>query len=145
MPATLPAVTGTIQPSDSPGFIETYDTRNVGTGKTLTASGVVNDGHGGANYTYSYVANNSGVITNLSIATDQQPTNLTVCAGSPAIFTTTVPGVGLTYQWQLSLDYGVTYNNILDATNASYTNLSATLTDGGNFYQVIVSGDGACR
>src|SRR6185436_17433640 len=43
---------------------QAYNNRNVGTGKTLTASGlVINDGNGGNNYTVSYASNTAGVIT----------------------------------------------------------------------------------
>ena len=54
---------GTLASGDTAGFIETYSTRNVGTGLTLTPSGVVNDGNSGKNYTYTYVPASSGVIT----------------------------------------------------------------------------------
>ena len=67
---------------------------------------------------------------------------LTVCVGSPAIFTVAATGAGLTYQWQVSADGGTTFTNISDtATNASYTNATTTLADNGHQYQVIV---GAC-
>ena len=61
--------------------------------------------------------------------------------GSPAVFTVAATGAGLTYQWQVSEDGGMTFTNISDtATNASYTNLTTTLADNGNQYQVIVGG-----
>ena len=60
---TLPSITsGTLQGSDAANFIEAYDTKNVGTGKTLTPSGTVTDGNSGNNYTYTFVNNTSGVI-----------------------------------------------------------------------------------
>jgi sugar lactone lactonase YvrE len=70
-----------------------------------------------------------------------EPTNLTVCAGSPAIFSVDAVGGGLTYQWQVSRDGGNTFTNISDlATNASYTNLVTQLTDNSNQYRVVVTG-----
>ena len=70
-----------------------------------------------------------------------EPANKIVCAGSPAIFSVTATGLGLTYQWQVSTDNGVTFNNIsATATNASYTNLAPTFADSGKYYQVVVSG-----
>ena len=46
------------------GLTETYDNRNVGTGKTLSvATYTVNNGNGGANYTVTPVTNSNGVIT----------------------------------------------------------------------------------
>ena len=54
--AAIPTITsGSLQGSDTANFTETYDTKNVGTGKTLTPSGTVNDGNGGNNYTYTFV------------------------------------------------------------------------------------------
>ncbi len=59
----IPAITGTLANSDTAAFIQTFDTKNVGTGKTLTPSGAVNDGNGGTNYTVTFVSNTTGVIT----------------------------------------------------------------------------------
>ena len=90
------------------------------------------------------VSSSMTITINAAPAITVQPTNLTVCASSPAIFWVGATGAGLTYQWQLSGDGGTTFTNISDtATNASYTNLVAALTDSGNQYQVIVSG--ACN
>ena len=75
------------------------------------------------------------------IAPSGEPTNLTVCAGSPAIFTVNAIGVGMTYQWQVSGDGGTTFTNISStATNASYTNVSPVLADSGKEYQVLIGG-----
>ncbi len=61
--AATPTVTG-LQGSDTvTGLVETYDTRNKGTGKTLSVSAyTVNDGNGGANYNLSTPTNTTGVI-----------------------------------------------------------------------------------
>ena len=60
----LPTITsGALAPGDSPAFLEAYDTRNVGSGKTLTPSGSVNDGNSVANYAITFVAASSGTIT----------------------------------------------------------------------------------
>jgi autotransporter-associated beta strand protein len=81
------------------------------------------------------------ITINAAPAITDQPTNLTVCASSPAIFSVGATGAGLTYQWQGSGDSGITFTNISDtATNASYTNLVTTVADSGYQYQVIVSG-----
>jgi hypothetical protein len=70
--ATVPTVTG-LQGFDTvTGLTETYDTKNVGTGKTLTVSTyTVNDGNAGANYTVSTVSSSAGEI---------DPATLTVTA-----------------------------------------------------------------
>src|SRR5205807_813083 len=62
--AGVPTITsGALQGTDTPGFTETYNTKNVGTGKALNPGGVANDGNSGNNYTYNFVANLTGVIT----------------------------------------------------------------------------------
>jgi len=43
-------------------FAQTFDNRNAGTGKTLTATGVVSDGNAGNNYAYTFVTDTTGVI-----------------------------------------------------------------------------------
>lgn len=47
---------------DAGNFIETYDTANVGTGKTLAPSGTVSDGNSGNNYNYSFLPVTTGTI-----------------------------------------------------------------------------------
>jgi len=62
--AALPVVTaGSIQAGDTANFTESYDKKNVGTGKTLTPAGSVNDGNGGLNYNVTFVPVGTGVIT----------------------------------------------------------------------------------
>jgi uncharacterized protein YfiM (DUF2279 family) len=66
--AATPTTSG-LQGSDSvSGLVETYDTKNAGTGKTLSVSAyTVNDGNSGANYTVSTVANTAGVINKVAL------------------------------------------------------------------------------
>ena len=59
IPTILPVLVGT----DTPSFIETFNTPIVGVGKILTPSGTVNDGNGGNNYSITFVQDNTGVIT----------------------------------------------------------------------------------
>ena len=62
--AVAPVVTGTTYDVVGTAATQIYDNKNVGTAKTLTASGLVmNDGNSGNNYAVSYVANNTGSIT----------------------------------------------------------------------------------
>jgi autotransporter-associated beta strand protein len=63
----VPTVSPGLAPGDAPEFSEAYDSKNVGVGKTLTPSGSVRDGNGGANYSVTYVSNSSGVITTMQI------------------------------------------------------------------------------
>ena len=63
-----PTITGgSLATGDTAAFTETFDTRNVGTGKTLTATGSVSDGNGGSNYAVTFVANTAGSVTALAI------------------------------------------------------------------------------
>jgi len=61
--SATPTVSG-LQGSDSvSGLVETYDTKNVGSSKTLSVNVyTVNDGNSGGNYTVSTVASTAGVI-----------------------------------------------------------------------------------
>ncbi len=77
-------------PGDTNAFSETYDTSAIGTGKTLTPSGVVNDGNGGADYAVSFANNTTGVITTRAItvtaATNSKPYDgTTTSSGTPTI------------------------------------------------------------
>ncbi|MGH7511757.1 MAG: YDG domain-containing protein [Gemmatimonadales bacterium] len=62
--AGTPTVTvGTLAPGDVGSFTQTYDTKNAGTGKTLTPAGTVTDGNSGNNYAITFAPNTTGVIT----------------------------------------------------------------------------------
>jgi hypothetical protein len=61
--ATPTISSGSLVDGDTPNFIQTFDTANIGTGKTLTPSGTVNDGNGGNNYSYTFVSVHTGIIT----------------------------------------------------------------------------------
>ena len=64
----LPTITSdSLATGDTAAFIETFDTKNVGAGKTLTVVGSVNDGNGGGNYAVTCVANTAGSVTPLTI------------------------------------------------------------------------------
>jgi LPXTG-site transpeptidase (sortase) family protein len=65
--AGVPTITGTLVGTDTPNFIQTFDTPSVGTGKTLTPNGAVNDGNGGLNYDVTFVTDNTGVITGIAV------------------------------------------------------------------------------
>ena len=61
--AAIPTITaGTLAGGDTAAFTQTFDNANVGTAKTLTPAGVVNDGNGGANYTVTFATNSTGEI-----------------------------------------------------------------------------------
>jgi hypothetical protein len=59
-----PVITsGTLASGDAGGFTQTFSSKNVGAGITLTPSGSVNDGNGGNNYAVSFVPVSGGTIT----------------------------------------------------------------------------------
>ena len=61
--SAIPQITsGSLAGTDAATFTETYGNKNVGTGITLTPSGIVNDGNSGNNYAYTFVNDNTGVI-----------------------------------------------------------------------------------
>ncbi|MFN9372631.1 MAG: beta strand repeat-containing protein, partial [Planctomycetaceae bacterium] len=70
-----PVRTGTIFTGDSvtTEATQAFDTKNAGTGKTLTASGlVISDGNSGGNYDVTYVPDATGVITQAAITVTAQ-------------------------------------------------------------------------
>jgi Bacterial Ig-like domain (group 3) len=85
---------GSIQIGDTvPAWTESYANANPGAGKTLTPAGVVSDGNGGANYSYTYAQNFTGVISGTGSSTllvsSINPSGLT----TNVTFTATVSGV----------------------------------------------------
>ena len=53
-----------LAPGDAePVWIQAFDTKNVGTAKTLTPAGKVSDGNGGLNYAYAFIPVTTGIIT----------------------------------------------------------------------------------
>lgn len=65
-----------------------------------------------------------------------QPVSQTVCAGSNASYSITSAGA-ITFQWQVSTDGGVSWNNISGATSNIYTISGATVNQNGNQYRCI--------
>jgi hypothetical protein len=56
-------IAGSLAGTDGAVWTQTFDSKMVGTGKTLTPGGAVADGNGGHNYTVSFLNNTSGIIT----------------------------------------------------------------------------------
>jgi hypothetical protein len=57
-----PSIAGSLVTGDAAGFIQTFDNQHVGTGKTLTPSGAVDDGNSGLNYSVTFVPVTTGTI-----------------------------------------------------------------------------------
>ncbi|MFN8384345.1 MAG: sortase [Anaerolineales bacterium] len=72
--AVIPSITaGSLAVGDTANFTQTYDTQNVGTSKTLTPSGAVNDGNLGGNYSVTFANNGTGVINRLPLTITAAP------------------------------------------------------------------------
>ncbi len=62
--SVTPSITsGSLAFGQVANFTQSYNNKNVGTGKTLTPAGTVTDGNGGANYAVTFVTDATGVIT----------------------------------------------------------------------------------
>ena len=102
---------------------------------TLTATGQL-EPCGTASATMTITMNAPPVFTG-------QPVSMTNCAGSPATFTMSATGTGLSYQWQVSQDGGATFADIPDETGTSYTIPAPTVAQSGYQYRVVVD-NAAC-
>jgi hypothetical protein len=94
----VPTVTaGGLVGADAGSFAQTYDTKNAGSGKTLTATGTISDGNAGNNYVITFAPNTSGVITarpiTVSAVTDAKSYDGTIASsGAPAISSGSLAG-----------------------------------------------------
>src|SRR5204863_279271 len=52
--------TGTLAAGDTASWTQSFDTKNVGSSKTLTPAGTVADGNTGLNYTVTFVTSSTG-------------------------------------------------------------------------------------
>ncbi len=68
-----------------------------------------------------------------------QPTAQATVSGRTVSFSITATGTGLVFRWQLSIDAGLTWADILNATAAQYTIASPTYAMNGYQYRAIVS------
>ena len=86
-----PTITGgSLAAATRPAFTETYDTKNAGTGKTLTPAGSVNDGNSGNNYTVTFVTNTTGRSPRGRSRSRRPPTPRSTTATTTATATPTI-------------------------------------------------------
>lgn len=79
-------------------------------------------------------------VSNPATALTVTPATRAVCLGGSTTFTASVAtGNPLAYQWQVSTDGGLTYNNISGATSATLTVSGVTATMSGNRYRFVVT------
>jgi hypothetical protein len=127
---------GSLVSGDTAAFTETYDTPAVGTGKTLTPVGSVNDGNGGNNYSVTSVDNISGAVVSENNATTliwPGPGNVLsltdgTSGATPAI-TISEPLAGISL---LKIDLGMGYvfagGSTASATGLTYQNAGSPTT-----------------
>ena len=128
--AATPTVTaGSIQTGDTAAFTETYDTRDVGTGKTLTAAGVVSDGNGGANYAYIYQTATTGVINQTNLTVTAAANTKTYDGTTSATATPTI-GPGSIQTGDTAPAWTETYDNKNAGTGKTLTPASLVVSDG---------------
>jgi len=100
------------------------------------------------NYQYRVMVNNTcpSAVTSLAAtlnvsnaaSINTQPLNATVCSGNSTSFTATATGSTLSYQWQMSSNAGVTWNNVTGATSATLNLVAVTAAMNLNQYRVVV-------
>lgn len=78
-------------------------------------------------------------VNTLPVVTNN-PQSATVCVGGSNTFSVSATGTAISYQWQLSTDGGSTWNNIVGATNPTYSVSAITAGMNGNRYRCVVSG-----
>jgi photosystem II stability/assembly factor-like uncharacterized protein len=90
-------------------------------------------------------ANSTASILNIPVIITTQPLAVTQCAGGTANFSVVTAGVGVSYQWQVSTDAGVTYNNVTDGgvysgtTTATLTITGTTAAMNGYLYRCVTA------
>lgn len=91
----------------------------------------------------TYIITNDVTLTVSSTASiTEQPASVSTCVGATVSFNVTVSGSGYSYQWQVSTDGGVTFNDITGAIHDTLYINPVTAGNNGNLYQVIISGAG---
>ena len=111
----VPTITsGSLAPGDSATWTQTFDTKNVGTGKTLTPSGSVSDGNGGANYSITFAPVTTGTITARPLTVDFTAANKTY-DGTAAATITGCSLAGVLGGDTVACDYGGATASFADA------------------------------
>ena len=72
------------------------------------------------------------------VAFQQQPSDVSGCAGTIALFTAAVSGSGANYQWQVSTDNGTTWNNLTGETGLTLQVNDIQVSMNQNKYRLVV-------
>lgn len=114
---------------------------------TLTLTGVTTTMNG---YRYRVVINGqcppspvtsaaATLTVNVPPTITTNPANRASCVGTTATFSVVATGNGATYQWQQSIDGGLTYTNITGGTSATLSLPGVTQSMNNNRYRVVVT------
>jgi Metallo-peptidase family M12B Reprolysin-like/Secretion system C-terminal sorting domain len=89
-------------------------------------------------------ATSNGAILTVSnaVVINNQPANVTICAGGNTSFTVAATGSVVSYQWQLSTDGGSNWNNV-SGTTATLSLTGVTAAQNNYSYRCIING--ACN
>jgi len=132
-----PIVSGTLYDPIGTEPTQSYDNKNVGSGKTLTASGLVmNDGNGGHNYVITYMPNTSGVITTAPL-TITAVTNTKVYDGTTSA--AAIPTVSGLKGTDTVTDLSEVYNTPAVGTSKTLTVATYTVNDGNGGHNYTVT------
>ena len=123
---------------------------------TTTATGPTDNGNLYRVKIASIVSASTVTTSNIAMLTvinpvliTQNPVSQSGCVTDNYTFSVTATGGNLTYQWQVSTDGGITYNNVFPGTPSSpassgtisnYTITNAQISLSGNFYRVVITG-----
>src|SRR5262249_51520574 len=118
---------GSLAAGDTANFTESYGSKNVGTGKTLTAAGSVSDGNSGNNYAVTFISSTNGTILarqlDIYAASDSKVYDGTTSSGAAPTY------IGLQAGDSLSVSQAFASRNVLGA-NGSTLVASYVLNDG---------------
>ena len=89
------------------------------------------------------IISNAATLTVFSLAaiTTQPPATATICQNGSLSFTIVATGTITGFQWQQSIDGGITFSNISGATSASLALSTILLTQNANRYRCVVTGN----
>lgn len=73
------------------------------------------------------------------VGTVTNPVNRTVCVGGSTTYTASATGGPVTYQWQVSVDGGLTFSNISGATSSTLSLTGITQSMNNNRYRAVIS------
>ncbi|MEI8042618.1 MAG: YDG domain-containing protein, partial [Verrucomicrobiota bacterium] len=137
--AGVPTVTPGVASGDTANFTQGYDSKNVGTGKTLTPAGSVTDGNSGANYAVTFANDTTGEITTKPITVTAATCTKVYDGGTSSTAVPTVaPGVAAGD----TANFSETYDTASIGTGKTLTPAgSVTDGNGGANYAVTFAND----